>query len=101
MIYIFWSAEDSKEAKRIVSALLEKRLIACASILPQVESIYRWEGKVENSIEAKVILKTKEEFFEPILHFIEKEGSYDVPEVSLVKVEKGNPSYLDWLEKEL
>jgi periplasmic divalent cation tolerance protein len=101
MIYVFWSAQGPKEAKRIIHSLLEKRLIACASIVPEVESVYRWKGRIEESQESKVILKTQAKHFESILSFIKKEGSYDVPEVSSLKIEKGNSQYLEWLEGEV
>lgn len=97
MIYIFWTCKDREEAKRIASALLENRWIACASILSAVESIYRWQGKIEEGRESKVILKTRKEHFERICAFIQKEGSYEVPEIAELKAERSNPLYLQWL----
>ena len=101
MIYVFWTCANPEEAKKIARGLLERRWFACASILPAVESVYRWEGNVEESKEAKVILKTKRELFADIRDYILKHGSYQVPEISAVKVEIANPSYLKWLEEEV
>ena len=101
MIYIFWTCANSDEAKKIARGLLEKKLIACASIIPGVESIYRWEGNIEESQEVKVILKTKKERFADIRDYILKHGSYQVPEISAVKVEIANPKYLEWLNTEV
>lgn len=100
MIYIFWTAKDKEEAHRIVEILLAQRLIACASLIDGVESIYRWEGKIEKSREVKVIFKTVGKHFDPICHWIQKEGSYKVPEVTQLEVAKANPDYLSWLETE-
>lgn len=101
MIYIVWACANLEEGKKISRALLEKRYIACASFLPAVESIYRWEGKIEESKEVKVLLKTKIEFFNEIKDYILKHGSYQVPEISAISVEIANPTYLNWLEEEL
>lgn len=100
MIYIFWSCRDKTEAKKIIHILLEKGLIACASIIPQVESIYRWEGKIEESVEVKVILKTLALHFETIQSIILAEGSYSVPEILRVDIAGGNPQYLAWVVQE-
>ncbi len=71
LIYVFWTCQDKQEAKKIIRALLDQRLIACASILPEIESIYRWEGKVEESQETKVILKTMSKHFNAIQSYTE------------------------------
>lgn len=102
IIYIFWTCRDKQEAKKIVHGLLDQRLIACASILPEIESIYRWEGKIiEESREIKVILKTLAARFNPIQSYIRKHCSYEVPEILQVDIEQGDPSYLSWVIKEV
>lgn len=98
MIYIFWTCADKSQAKHIIRGLLDKKLIACASMFP-VESMYCWEGKVEESSEVKVLLKTLPKQFEAVQAYIDKGSSYEVSEVVQVDVRRGNPSYLDWLEQ--
>ena len=100
MIYVFWTCRDTIEAKKIIHILLDKRLIACASVLPEVESIYRWEGKIEESKEVKVILKTQPKHFEAVRSCIETNCSYEVPEILQVDVTQGNPRYLSWVVEE-
>lgn len=100
MIYIFWTCKNKTEAKEIIFGLLDKRLIACASLLPEIESIYRWEGKIEEGKEVKVILKTQVQHFDAICHYIVENGSYEVPEVVQVDVPKGHARYLSWIEEE-
>ena len=100
MIYIFWTCRDAEEAKRVARALLEKRLIACASILPQAESLFRWDGKVEEAREAKVLLKTRKGLFEQVAEVIRKLGSYETPEIVEIEAGRANPAYLEWVMKE-
>lgn len=100
IIYIFWTCRNKQEARRIVYALLDKRLIACASLLPEVESIYRWEEKIEEIQEVKVILKTSVGNFHRVQEYILEHCSYEVPEIVQVDIVKGNPSYLNWVLQE-
>lgn len=100
IIYIFWTCRDTIEAKKLIHQLLEQRLIACASVFPEVESIYRWEGKIEESKETKVILKTAKKHFTQILSHITAYGSYEVPEISQVEIEQANPAYEAWVHQE-
>lgn len=100
MIYIFWTCRDKQEAKKIIHGLLDQRLIACASIIPEVESIYRWEEKIEESQEVKVILKTLNKHFNAIQNYIQKHCSYEVPEILQVDIVQGNSRYLSWVAQE-
>ena len=97
LIYIFWTCRDKIEAKTIIHELLDQRLIACASIFPKVESIYRWEGTIEESQEIKVILKTTFKHFNAIQSYIQTHCSYEVPEILQVDIVQGNPRYLSWV----
>ncbi len=100
VIYIFWTCRDKQEAKKLVHGLLDQRLIACASIFPEVQSMYRWEGKIEESQEVKVILKTAAKHFNAVQSYIEQHCSYKIPEIVQVDIVKGNPSYLSWVVQE-
>lgn len=100
MIYIFWSCRDKKEAKKIIHGLLNQHLIACASIFPKVESIYRWESKIEASQEVKVLLKTRHKNYFAIQSYIQEHGSYEIPEIVQVDITHGNPKYVTWLLEE-
>lgn len=100
MIYIFWTCRERLEAQKIIHALLDQHLIACASIFPEIESIYRWEGKIEESKEIKVILKTVDKHFDAIQNYILKHCSYEVPEIVQIGTVQGNPSYLSWITQE-
>lgn len=97
VIYIFWNCRNTQEAKEMIQGLLDEQLIACASIFPEVESIYRWEGKIEQSRETKVILKTSSTHFDRIQSYIQARCSYQVPEILQVDIAQGNLPYLSWV----
>jgi len=99
-VYIFWTCKNVEEAEKIIHSLLNLRLIACASILPSIQSIYSWEGKIEHSTETKVIFKTQSKHFAEICLYIQENGSYKVPEISEIEVNQVNPRYADWIGEE-
>lgn len=99
--FIFWTAKDRKEAKKIAKGLLLQKKIACASILPSVCSLFFWEGSMQEKQEVKVIFKTQPSYFSEIVQYIQQQGSYEVPEVTQVQVAQMNPSYQKWMEEVL
>jgi periplasmic divalent cation tolerance protein len=99
-IYIFWTCRNQPEARTIIHALLEQRLIACASLLPGITSIYRWQGKIEEGQEVKVILKTMATHFDTVQSYIRAHCSYEVPEIVQIDIAQGNPHYLSWVAEE-
>ncbi len=100
MIYIFWTCRNKTEARTIARALLDQHLIACATLFPEVESIYRWEGTIEESQEVKVVLKTQAKHFEAVRSYIEAHCSYEVPEILQIDIVQGNPRYIAWVSSE-
>ena len=96
-ILILWTCATLEEARRICHELVEKRLVACANIFPHIESIYLWEENVESGNEVKVFLKTLNSHFELVRDYIKEHCSYDVPEVSKISIDDGNPDYIDWI----
>lgn len=96
-ILILWTCATLEEARRICNELVEKRLVACANLIPHVESIYLWEENVEIGNEVKVFLKTLDSHFERVRDYIKEHCSYDVPEVSKISIRAGNPDYINWI----
>ena len=98
MILIYITCKDNSEAKKISKALLEKRLVACTNIHP-IESMYWWEGKIQEDNEVVVLAKTGEKNYEKVKEEVEKIHSYEVPCVLRIKAE-ANEEYNKWIEEE-
>jgi len=77
--------------------LLREKLIACANIVGSVNSLYWWKGKIEESREFLVLMKTRENLFEKLAQKVKELHSYEVPEVIALPLVKGLPAYLSWL----
>ncbi len=99
-VTVYITTKDPKEAKKIARLLLKERLIACANIIPKIESAYWWKGKIESHPEALLIGKTEKGLEKEIISFVKKHHSYTVPCVNFLPILKGNPDWLAWLEKE-
>ena len=95
------TAGSEEEARKIAHHLVENRLAACVNIVPHVESIYRWEGKVEANREFLMMIKTSAEKFAEVRDAILELHSYDLPECVALAVESGSVEYLEWLADSL
>lgn len=89
-----------ERAAEIARALVEERLAACGNVVPGLRSIYRWEGKVQEDVEALLVLKTTRGRFEALRERVLSLHPYDVPEVIALPVEAGSAPYLAWLAAE-
>src|SRR5229473_8716513 len=87
------------EARRIGRNVVEKKLAACANIVPGVESIYRWKGKVERAREALVVIKTNANRLPELEREVTRTHSYDVPEFIVLPIIAGSRNYLAWLQE--
>ena len=96
-ILVLTTASSKDEARKIARALVEGMLAACVNIVPQVNSIYRWEGEVEEGEEWLLIVKTTRAAFERVRDAIKKLHSYDVPECICLSIEEGSVEYLSWI----
>jgi periplasmic divalent cation tolerance protein len=95
---VLTTAGSHEVAQKIARELVERRLAACVNVIPQIESVYRWEGKVENATEWLLIIKTQAGAFEKLRHAIQELHSYDVPECIMLEVSDGSEPYLQWLK---
>jgi len=86
-----------EEARKIAHACIERRLAACVNIVPQIESVYRWQGKVETATEWLVVIKTTAGMFARLRDALHELHSYETPECIAIGVEDGSASYLEWI----
>ena len=96
-LVVFATFPDADTARRIVRTLVEERLAACGNLVPAVESIYRWEGKVNTASEVLAVLKTDLGHYRALEARLAALHPYEVPECLAVRVEEGLPAYLHWL----
>lgn len=96
-VLVYVTTANSEDAKKIGRAIVERKLAACANILPQMDSIYSWKGKVCEDQEAVLILKTRRSLFKELMEKVRALHAYDCPCVLSLPIEDGNAPYLQWL----
>jgi periplasmic divalent cation tolerance protein len=92
------TAGSEEEAQKIARHLVEHQLAACVNIVPQIESIYRWQGKVESSQEWLLLIKTTAKKFPAVRDAVRELHSYELPECIALRIEDGSAEYLQWIE---
>jgi periplasmic divalent cation tolerance protein len=95
---VLCTAGSEHEARKIANALVDRKLAACVNIIPRIESIYRWQGKVESSREWLLLIKTTAEKFDAVRNAIRELHSYELPECIAITLEDGSYDYLQWIE---
>jgi periplasmic divalent cation tolerance protein len=95
---VVMTAPNKEEAVKIVRALLEEKLIACANIIDPVHSFFWWQGEIEEEKEALAIMKSHESLFKKLSERVRELHSYDVPEILALPIADGSQSYLDWMK---
>ena len=99
-LVVITTVASEEEAVRLVRALLERRLIACGTVLPGARSLYRWQDKVADESEVVVLLKTRSARLESLQAAFGELHPYKVPELLALPVSAGLDKYLDWINSE-
>lgn len=97
-VMVWMTAPNAEVAEKIARALVTESLAACVNLIPHVRSIYRWEGKIEDTAEVLMLAKTTVAGFEPLAARVKGLHPYQVPEIIAVPVPLGNAPYLKWLD---
>jgi len=99
-VVILTTLSNADEAARFVRELLDRRLIACGTLLPGARSLYRWEGKVADESEVVVLLKTRSAILHALERAFEELHPYKVPELLALTVTTGLDKYVAWINAE-
>jgi len=100
-IVVFMTTANREEAARLAEMLVGARLAACVQILPEIESVYRWEGKVDRQSEVLLLAKSTRDKFEELDRQVRAIHSYDTPEIVAVPAAEVSEPYLKWLGESL
>ncbi len=97
VLLAFCTFPDADTARKIAKEIVDLRLAACGNILPQIHSIYRWQGKVESNDEALAIFKLDSARYAEFEAKLRALHPYEVPEIISCKIDNGLPEYLRWV----
>ncbi len=100
-VVVFITAASQEEAHKIAELLLNERKAACVNIVPKVDSLFWWQGKLDSAQESLLIVKTGAWLLPEIIETVKKVHSYQVPEIIALPIIGGNEDYLNWLDSEI
>lgn len=100
ILIVMTNLPNAQAAEVLASTLVEARLAACVNLLPAVQSVYRWDGKVERATEVTLLIKTTQRHYAALETAIRTAHPYELPEVIALPVTAGLPSYLQWVVTE-
>ena len=96
---VFCTCPDAEVAENIAAKLVAERLAACVNIIPGIQSLYEWDGKVENDRECQLIIKTSVNCLEDLEIAVTERHPYELPELIAVTISDGSAGYLDWIQE--
>ena len=98
-ILVLSTFPEGVSAKDTAEGLVNEKLAACVNIIPGVQSIFRWQDKIDNSNENILIIKTTNNLYSKLENRIKELHPYELPEIISVSIENGLPEYLNWINK--
>jgi periplasmic divalent cation tolerance protein len=97
-IIVLITAGSEEEARKIAGSLVEGKKAACVNIVPGVDSLFRWEDRLDSAQESLLLVKTKASLFPEIVEMVKRMHSYEVPEILALPIIAGSEDYLKWLD---
>ncbi|KAK8505159.1 hypothetical protein V6N13_026027 [Hibiscus sabdariffa] len=98
-IVVYVTVPNREAGKKLAGSIVKEKLAACVNIVPGIESVYEWEGKINSDPEELLIIKTRQSLLEALTEHVKANHEYDVPEVIALPIAGGSPQYLSWLKK--
>lgn len=95
--FIYVTVTDKSEAMNIGKILVEEKLAACVNVFSPMTSLYEWEGQIQESNEAVLIVKTKKDLVQDVIQKIKSLHSYECPCIVELSIERGNEEFLKWV----
>ncbi|HEU0174198.1 MAG TPA: divalent-cation tolerance protein CutA [Blastocatellia bacterium] len=96
-LVVLTTLEKQEDGERLARLLIESELAACIQILPQMISIYRWQGTIEHASEVLLLIKTTRAAYQRVETTIKENHPYKTPEIIALSIEAGSNDYLSWL----
>jgi periplasmic divalent cation tolerance protein len=100
VVIIYSTIDDVKQAQKIANILVEEKLVACVNIIPNIISIYRWKGKIENDNECIIIAKTTDINVKKVIQRIKTLHTYELPDIIVLPIIGGLKEYLEYITNE-
>ncbi|KAK8552150.1 hypothetical protein V6N13_120568 [Hibiscus sabdariffa] len=97
-IVVYVTVPNREAGRKLAGSIVKEKLAACVNILPGVESVYEWEGKINTDPEELLIIKTRQSLLPALTEHVKANHEYDVPEVIALPIIGGSPQYLEWLK---
>jgi len=97
LIVAFVTTNTEREASSLAQKIVQEKLAACVNIVPQIRSIYEWEGEIHDEQEHLLIIKSLKTKLDQLKGFIEKHHSYEVPEFVAMELDDALPDYIQWV----
>lgn len=98
-IIILTTWPDAASAEQFAKDLVGEGLAACVNILPEMKSVYRWQGELEQGNEHQLVIKTKKSLYPQVAAMIARKHPYELPEILSIAVDDGLPRYLSWIDE--
>jgi len=97
-IIVLITVGSEEEAHKIAELLVNEKKAACVNIVPEIDSIFWWEGKIDSAQESLLLVKTRASLFPEIVELVKRMHSYEVPEIIALPIIAGSEDYLKWLD---
>ncbi|XP_021912225.1 protein CutA, chloroplastic [Carica papaya] len=97
-IVVYVTVPNREAGKKLADSIVREKLAACVNIVPGIESVYEWEGKVQTDSEELLIIKTRQSLLDALTEHVKANHEYDVPEVIALPILGGSLQYLEWVK---